>query len=160
QTGMPDVELLVRLINRLDPTFRKPYFWGAYATTFRKQIPTEDEYRGSAEILRRALEVFPDDWELNWLLGLRLFFDLTSGGAHEVARRKDEGAAYIERAMHLPNSPKDLPILAAIMRTRLGQKERALRELREMILNTDDEKARTPLQRRYAQLASSVAGNE
>src|SRR5262245_7974242 len=35
QTGMPDVELLVRLINTLDPRFHKPYLWGAYATTFR-----------------------------------------------------------------------------------------------------------------------------
>jgi len=159
-TGMPDTEGLVRLINVLDPTFRKAYIWGAYATTFRNQFATQDEYEASVEILRRAVAQFPSDWEFSWVLGLRLFLDVKTGTPEELHRRKEEGAMYIERAMHQPKAPGDLPLLAASIRTALGQKEQALRDLREMILNTEDEVARAKLQARYAALASEAAGRE
>jgi hypothetical protein len=160
ETGIPDAEKLVLLVNRLDPQFRRAYIWGAHAMPFRRKFATEDEYRASVDVLRRGVAIFPDDWELNWLLGLRLALDLKSGSAEEVRRRKEEGAGYIERAMRLPGAPPDLPILAASVRTGLGQKERALRELREMILNTEDEKARLQLKERYARMVSDVASHE
>src|SRR5262245_50576434 len=31
--AMPDVEPMLELINAFDPWFRRPYIWGAYATT-------------------------------------------------------------------------------------------------------------------------------
>jgi hypothetical protein len=159
--GMPDVESLILLINRLDPHFRKPYQWGSFASTFREDGPaTQAEYRSSVEILRRGLEVFPRDWELNWLLGLRLFLDLKPADPAERKKLQDEGAMYIERAMRLPRAPSDLPILAASLRTKLGQKDRALRALREMILITEDPKARERLERQYAGLASESAADE
>jgi hypothetical protein len=159
--GMPDVEKLVLLINRLDPWFHRVYLWGAHATTFRtKAGATQDEYRASIDILRRAVEIFPGDWELAWLLGVRLFFDLKPSTKAEETPQREEGAMYIERAMRLPGAPTDLPLLAASLRTRLGQKERALRELREMILTTEDEKARAVLEQRYALLADETASNE
>lgn len=160
--GMPDVEKLVLLINRLDPWFHRVYMWGAHATTFRSTTggATQQEYLASIEILRRAVEVFPGEWEPAWLLGVRLFFDVKPKTPEEQSRNHEEGAMYIERAMRLPGAPNDLPLLAASLRTRLGQKERALRELREMILTTEDEKARTLLQQRYALMADETASNE
>ena len=112
------------------------------------------------DILRRGVAVFPNDWELSWLLGLRLFYDLKAPTPEEQKRQQEEGAMYIERAMRLPNAPGDLPLLAASLRTKLGQKERALRELREMILITEDEKARETLEARYAVMASEDASND
>ncbi len=159
-TGNPDTEQLVRLVNVLDPVFRKAYIWGAYATTMRNGFATEEEYRSSVEVLRRGLEVFPNDWELNWILGIRLFTEMKSGTDEEQRQRKEEGAMYIERAMYSPKAPSDLPILAASLRTRLGQKEQALRDLREMIFNTEDEKARALLVAKYSVLASETASHE
>ncbi len=159
-TGMPDTEALVRLVNTLDPRFRKPYIWGAYATTFRNRFATPAEYRASVEVLRRAVEQYPDDWEFAWVLGLRLFLDVKATSPEEETRLKEEGAAYIERAMRLPKAPSDLPLLAASFRSRLGQKEHALRDLREMILNTQDEKGRQELVNRYAALVSETASHE
>jgi hypothetical protein len=165
-TGMPDTESLVKLVNTLDPTFRKPYIWGAYATTFRQPagpnrlVSTPDEYRASVDILRRGVQVFPGDWELAWVLGVRLYLDLKGDSPEEQTRNQEEGATYIERAMHLPDAPRHLPILAASLRTKLGQKEKALRDLREMILITEDEKARAELVRRYAAMASDTASHE
>lgn len=159
-TGMPDTEALVRLVNVLDPYFRKAYMWGAYATTMRSGMATNDEYASSIEVLKRGLKVFPNDWEFNWILGVRLFMEVKGGTEEDEAKRKEEGVMYIERAMHNPKAPPDLPLLAASLRTQLGHKEQALRDLREMILNIDDAKAREKLQARYNALASETAGNE
>jgi hypothetical protein len=159
-TGMPDTESLARLLNVLDPYFRRPYIWGAYATTMRNGFATQEEYASSVEILRRGVAVFPDDWELNWILGVRLFTELRTGTDEERRARKEEGAMHIERAMYAPDAPSDLPILAASLRTRLGQKEQALRDLREMIFNVRDEKARELLVAKYAALASETASHE
>ncbi len=160
ETGMPDTEALVRLVNTLDPHFRKAYMWGAYATTMRNGTATNEEYASSVDVLKRGLKVYPTDWELNWILGIRLFMEIKGGSEEEETKRKEEGVMYIERAMHNPKAPPDLPLLAASLRTQLGHKEQALRDLREMILNTDDEKAREKLQARYNALASETAGNE
>jgi hypothetical protein len=159
-TGNPDTEALVRLVNTLDPHFRTPYVWGAYATTMRSGFATQEEYQASVEVLRRGLQVFPDDWELAWILGIRLYTELRTGSEDEQRQRKEEGAMYIERAMHAPGSPPDLPILAATLRTRLGQKEQALRDLREMILKVEDATARELLVAKYAALASETASHE
>ena len=114
----------------------------------------------SVEILRRGVAAFPRDWELAWVLGLRLFLDVKGGTEAEERQRKEEGAAYIEHAMRLPGAPNTLPYLAASLRSKLGQKERALHDLREMILNTEDEKARAELVARYSFLVNDTASNE
>lgn len=159
-TGMPDTEALVRLVNTLDPRFRYAYLWGAYSVLYREQAPTQAEFRSSIDVLRRAVKVFPDDWEFHWLLGMRLFLDLKPVDPVEAEKAKEEGVAHIEQAMHSPKAPSDLPFLAASLRTRLGQKEHALRDLREMILKTEDRKARAELENRYAFLASQAASQE
>jgi hypothetical protein len=157
KTALGHVDKLLELVNTLDPRFRRPYHWGGYATTFRQGGPTQDEYRASIAVLERGAEEFPDDWEMAWLLGTRYFLDLKGRDEAETQRFKELGAAWIERAMRLPDAPSDLPLLAASMRTKLGQRERALGQLREMMLTTTDEKVRKQLEERYAELASSDA---
>ncbi len=152
--SMQDVEPLVEVVNALDPYFRKPYLWGAYATTFRQKAATLAEFRASVDILERGAKMFPEDWELAWMLGLRYFADLTSDDPVEQRQLKEIGVTYIEHAMRMPGAPPDLPTLAAALRGQLGQHERALRELREMILATDPGPARDKLIARYQQLSS------
>ena len=156
-SSLADVEPLVALVNAFDPTFRRPYMWGALASVFRQREATQAEYRASAEILERGLKAFPDDWELAWLLGIRDFFDIKSDDPVEQERLRDTGAGLVEHAMHMKGASHDLPLLAASMRGRLGQRLRALRELREMILTTEDPEARKTLELRYASLASEDA---
>jgi hypothetical protein len=156
-TGIPDVEKLIDLINTLDPTFRRPYEWGARATVFRQQIATQDEYRASVAILRRAVAQFPQDAELNWMLGFSLFYDLRPDDPDERAKLQEEGAWTMERAMHMPGASPRYPLDLVAMRTHMGQTERALRDLREMILNTQDDKARTELLARYEALRGQRA---
>ncbi|HKA88166.1 MAG TPA: hypothetical protein VKE22_10885 [Haliangiales bacterium] len=160
QTGVPDVDKLVELVNALDPQFRRPYRWGSLATVFRRRVATPAEYATSVKILRRGIEAFPRDWELHWGLGIRLYFDIKGKDAEEERRLREEGAAEIERAMRLPGAPPTLPVTALAMRTRLGQRDRALREMREMLVATDDPKVRAELQRQYADLESQDVSEE
>lgn len=153
---LADVEPLVELVNTLDPWFRRPYVWGGYATTYRQKIPTQEEFRSSIEILERGLERFPCDWEMHWVLGLRYYMDLRVDDPDEQRRLKELGADHIERAMRCPGADPRLPITAAAFRTQLGQKDRALKELREMILHTEDPKARETLMQRYQGLLGGM----
>jgi hypothetical protein len=153
-SSLADVDPLLMLVNALDPHFRRPYVWGAYATTFRQGGLKPEEVAASIAVLERGVQAFPEDWELQWILGLRYYLDMKSDDPAKQREYKELGAQHIERAMRLPNAPADLATLAATLRTDLGQKERALKELREMILNTTDETARARLLDRYAALAS------
>lgn len=150
------VDPLLEVVNALDPSFYPAYRWGAYATTYRKGTATQEEFEASVRVLERGLARFPEDWELHWLYGLRLAYDLKSDDPAVMARNRDLAASHMETAMRLPGAPADLALTAASLRTRLGQKDRALRELREMILTTDDPKARARLEARYGELASEA----
>ncbi len=158
--NLDEVDALLELVNTLDPHFRRPYRWGGYATTYRGGASTENEFWGSIRVLERGLAALPDDWELAWLLGLRYAYDLKGKTPEEQRAHREKGAEYLESAMRMPSSPADLPLVAASLRTKLGQKDRALRELREMILTTENEKTRRLLQQRYAALASENMGEE
>jgi len=157
QTDLPDVETLLALVNRFDPHFRRPYWRGAYGLVYRQGPATAEEFQASVDILERGLQTFPEDWELTWLLGLRYYLDVKSDDPVKQREYKELGASYIEKAMRLPRAPSDLPVLAATLRTRLGQRDRALRELREMILTQTDPAAREQLIAKYRSLASADA---
>ncbi len=158
QTDLPDVGPLLALVNTFDPHFRRPYWWGAYGVVYRRGAATAAEFQASIAILERGLETFPEDWELTWLLGLRYYLDMKTDDPVKQREYKELGASYIEKAMRLPGAPSDLPVLAATLRTRLGQRDRALRELREMILTQNDPQVREQLIAKYRGLASADAG--
>ncbi|MBI4509659.1 MAG: hypothetical protein HY698_08470 [Deltaproteobacteria bacterium] len=158
-TRLLDVEPLLLVVNTLDPKFRRPYIWGNYATTFRAGTATQEEFRSSVEILKRGAAALPDDWEIFWMLGVRHAYDLRSNDPKEQQQFKEQAADYMEHAMRLKGAPSDLPLKAAQLRTKLGQKDRALRELREMILTTEDQEGRAKLIERYRMLASEEAGD-
>jgi DNA-binding TFAR19-related protein (PDSD5 family) len=88
------------------------------------------------------MEEFPDDYRHFWAAGARYYFDLKPADEEERRRLREKGAALIEEAMYKPNAPPDLATTAAAMRSKLGQHERALDALRQMILVTDNAKAR------------------
>lgn len=153
-SSLRDVDRLLELVNAFDPHFRRPYRWGGYATTHRTGQATQEEFRASIAVLERGLRAFPNDWELLWILGLRYAYDLRSDDPAEKRRFLETGAGYLERAMRAPGAPDDLAVQAASMRTRLGQRERAIQELTEMLLSTENPRARKRLGERLAALTS------
>lgn len=153
------VDALVGAVNALDPQFRRPYRWGAFATTYKNGAATQAEFEASVRVLERGVKAFPEDHELLWLLGLRYTFDLTPKDDAEKTRNAELGATYMERAMRAPGAPATYALSAAALRTRLGQTERALKELEEMILNTSDPRARAQLEAKYRDLADAGAAD-
>jgi hypothetical protein len=160
--GIRDLEALLAVTNALDPWFKAPYRWGSNALVFTERagqrlLTNADDLLASVRLLERAIQRFPDDWEFRWQLGLMYYLDLPADDPDGRRRLQEIGAAYMEQAMRRPGAPDDLPLVAASLRTRLGQKDRALANLREMIMSTRDPAARRKLEERYAALASEEA---
>ena len=154
--GDADFRYLERFIDNviaLDPRFKRVYKWAAYSVTFKETHATQEEYRLAVRYLESGMRAFPDDYECFWNAGIRYFLDLYSEDPVERQHFRERGAQFIEQAMRKKNAPKDLATFAASLRVKLGQKERALTDLREMILLTESADAQEVLVRRYNQLA-------
>jgi hypothetical protein len=156
--GESDFRYLRRFIDNviaLDPRFEKLYRWAAYAVTFKQNRATQEEFRLSVHYLERGIREFPERYELFWLLGLRYWLDLEPKDEAERRRFRERGAELIEIAMRKPDAPPDLATFAASLRSRMGQRERAMSELREMILTTDNPQARRRMLARLRELSDS-----
>jgi hypothetical protein len=149
------LDKFIENILALDPKFYRVYRWAAYAVTFKANRATQDEYLASVRYLERGIREFPDRYELFWLLGLRYWLDLRPDDPAEQRRNRERAADLIEQAMRKPDAPPTLPTLAATMRTKLGQHARARRELLEMLLTTENKRARERLLTRYGSLVES-----
>lgn len=139
---LSQLEQLLDLIVALDPRFKPMYEWAAYAVVFRTGTATQAEYRSSLRYLERAMREFPDDYVYFWMAGSRYYFDLDAPDERTRHAYRERGAALIEEAMRKPNAPPDLATTAANMRSRLGQHERAIESLRQMVMITDNDEAR------------------
>jgi hypothetical protein len=147
------LEPFIDTVIALDPRFERIYKWAAYAVLFKEERATREEFLTSIRYLERGIAAFPEGYELYMIAGQRYFLDLYSEDPDERRRLRERGAQLIEEAMRKKDAPATLALFAAALRTRLGQKERALHDLREMILMTQDEEARKRLLARYAQIA-------
>jgi hypothetical protein len=137
----------------LDPKFKRVYEWGSYAVTFQGGRVELEEYELSVRYLERGMQEFPDHWRYFWLAGIRYYIDLESEDPAEQRRLREHGAALIEQAMHKPDAPENMALLAAGLRSDLGQHERALDNLRQIILTTDNAEAQEKLIQTYRGLA-------
>ncbi len=139
---LSQLEQLLDLIVALDPRFKPMYEWAAYAVVFRTGTATQAEYRSSLRYLEQAMREFPDDYLYFWIAGSRYYFDLDAPDQKTRRAYRERGAALIEEAMRKPNAPPDLATTAANMRSRLGQHQRAIESLRQMVMITDNDEAR------------------
>ena len=161
--GDADFRYLERFIDNvlaLDPRFHRAYKWAAYSVTFQNERATQEEYRLAIKYLELGMKAFPDDYEFFWSAGIRYFLDLYSEDPEERRSYRERGAELMEQAMRKPNAPDGLASFAASLRMKLGQKQQALANLREMILLTQDEEAQATLLRRYQSLAGEEFPDE
>lgn len=142
----------------LDPKFKRVYRWAAYAMTHQQGYATQEEFHDSIKYLELGIQAYPDNYELYWLAGMRYWLDLEAPDDPDRERRwRERGAELIEQAMRKPDAPDTLATLAATIRTKLGQRERAKANLREMVLTTDNKKARQKLLDRIVYLDQDTA---
>jgi tetratricopeptide (TPR) repeat protein len=151
------VAALVEAVVALDPEYHRIYEWGARAITLAGRGVDNDAYRRALAVLEAGAERFPDDWKLPYLAGEIYTQDLVTKDPAERRAWDERGTLLTESAIRKPNAPAEAATWAATMRTRLGQHQRAVDGLREMLLVTNDDTARTRLLAKLADLEASSA---
>lgn len=143
---------LVEAIVALDPRFERVYpFTGAALSAIGTE-PSQDDLLASIRILERGMAEFPDNCKIPLLAGQVYTVELESPDPEQTRRWQLEGAKMLERAVRLKGCPKDVGTFVAHLRSKLGQRDKAVRDLRELIVYTDDPKQRQALIEKLAEL--------
>lgn len=118
----------------LDPDFRAVYPWVATAAIYRPGDVDVDTGLRAADYLRRAVERWPEDGELQWDYGSLLRFELAPLVTDPVKKRAllERAAPHLEIAARLGAGPAWLAINSIDLLNKLGRTEQAIRHLTEM----------------------------
>jgi hypothetical protein len=160
--GGPDstargVAALVEAIVALDPRYQRIYEWGGRAITLASHGVDNAAHLRAIAVLEAGMAAFPDDWKLPYLAGEIYTQDLVTRDPAQRRAWDERGTLYTESAIRKPNAPAQAATWAATMRTRLGQHQRAVDGLREMVLVTTDDDARARLLAKLAELEQTSA---
>ncbi|MEO7734605.1 MAG: hypothetical protein ABIY55_26855 [Kofleriaceae bacterium] len=157
ETTANGVAGLVEAVVALDPQYQVIYEWGARAITLAGRGVDNAAYLRALAVLETGGRAFPDDWKLPYLAGQIYTQDLQTKDAAQRRAWDERGTLLTESAIRKPNAPAEAATWAATMRTRLGQHQRAVDGLREMLLVTDDDLARSRLLTKLAALEHDSA---
>jgi len=136
---------LAEAIVALDPRFHRVYDHGSNAMTLAKLGVTQSVYLRAIALLEHGMREFPDDWRLPYVAGQIYTQDLETDNPVLERAWDEKGVLLIESAIRKPGAPARLATWTAMMRTKLGEHERAVAGLREMLLVTTDAEARKRL---------------
>ena len=148
---------LVEAMVALDPQYHQLYEWGARAITLASRGLDNAAYLRALAVLDTGSRAFPDDYKLPLLAGEIYTQDLQTTDPAQRRAWDERGTLLTESAIRKPNAPIEAATWAATMRTRLGQRQRAVDGLREMLLVTDDDSARARLLGKLADLEHDAA---
>ena len=151
------IAALVEAIIALDPQYHRIYEWGARAITMAGRGVDNAAYLRAVAVLEAGAREFPDDWKLPYLAGEIFTQDLQTKDPAERRTWDERGTLLTESAIRKPTAPAQAATWAATMRTRLGQHQRAIDGLREMLLVTDDSSTRSRLLDKLAELENASA---
>ncbi len=140
----------------LDPRWKTPYRWAGVATMYNGQAITRERILASNHFLKLGIEHFPSDWELPFMLGCNLLFELKAKDATEHARFTSEGADWIRRAALVGGAPPWAALLAATILRKEGREDAALRHLEQVYYSTTDERTRQEVHNRLLALKTSI----
>jgi hypothetical protein len=140
-----------------DPRYRMIYEWCARAMTLARKGVDQRTHLRAIALLERGAREFPDDWRIPYTAGQMYLLDLQTEDPAQRSAWNDRGARLIEAAIRKPNAPAEAATTAAVMRTRLGQHQRAIDGLREMLLITGDATARRRILDKLAELSKTSA---
>ncbi|HEY1557295.1 MAG TPA: hypothetical protein VGF94_20805 [Kofleriaceae bacterium] len=149
------IAAVVDAIVALDPKFRPIYLSGAHALTLANHGVTQDTLLHAIAVLQRGAKEFPDDYKIPELAAELYTGDLKTTDPAQRRAWDEKGTALMESALRKPGAPSWAATWAAHMRSKLGQKQEAIANLREMILLTRDVEARKKMIDKLAQLEDS-----
>jgi hypothetical protein len=153
---------LCEALVELDPHFHRPYEFCGNAMSFAWKGVDQAIYLRAIAILERGTKLFPQDWRLPNLAGQIYTQDLKTDDPKQRREWDEKGTLLVESAIRKPGAPAEFQEWASLMRSKLGQHERAVEGLREMLLLTTDLEARKHMIARLAELektnADAIAG--
>lgn len=123
----PYISKIINVVTTLDPYVGHPYRFGAIWLT-----DSPESVRKANEMLRRGIEVHPDDWRNYFYLGYNLFYYLNENEA---------AAKVLEQCSAIEGSPAYLPRLVARLRSEHADLESAAIFLSELVRSTESEDA-------------------
>ena len=148
---------LCEAIVAADPQLREAYAWCARAMTLARYGVDQRARLRAIALLERGARELPDDWRIPYTAGQMYMLDLETEDPAERRAWDERGARLIEAAIHKPDAPAEAAATAAFLRTKLGQRQRAIDGLREMLLITSDRAARARLLDKLAELTRGSA---
>jgi DNA-binding transcriptional ArsR family regulator len=140
-----------------DPQYRMVYEWCAHAMSLARTGVDQRTYLRAIALLERGMQELPDDWRIPYTAGQMYMLDLQTDDPAQRRAWNERGALLIEAAIRKPNAPADAATLAAALRTKLGQRQRAIDDLRELLLITGDDAARRRILDKLAELSHASA---
>lgn len=136
----------------LDPKFVPIYNYAPNAITIAESGVDQAALLRSVALLEKGAEQFPDDWRLPYLAGQIYIQDLQTDDEEQRKAWRERGTLLVESAIRKPGAPLQAATWVAALRTRLGQHQRAVQGLRELLLVTPDGPARTRMIEALAKL--------
>lgn len=155
-TTSSGVRHLIEAIAALDPGFEAPMTWGATAMQSFTMKLTNEDYLAVLRVIEAAMERFPREYRLPQRAGEIYALRLRSDDPAQQRAWKARGAALLARSVRLPGSPGDLGTYVAHLESQLGQHDKAVRDLRELIYYTTNADTKRRL---TAKLAKLTQGN-
>jgi len=149
---------LCEAILAADPQLRAMYEWCARAMTLARAGVDRGTYLRAIALLEQGARELPDDWRIPYTAGQIYMLDLKTDDPAQRRAWDERGARLLEAAIRKPGAPADAATTAAVLRTRLGQRQRAIDGLREMLLVTGDDLARRRILDKLAELSKTDAG--
>ena len=146
---------LVVAMTALDPRFESALTWGSIAMQSITMKLDQRDYLEIVAVLERGMKEFPKNYNLPLRAGEIYVRNLKSDDPSQQRAWKQTGTVLLSRAVRLPDAPKDLGTYVAHLETELGQREQAIRDLRELITYTTKPSDRNKLVKKLALLTNT-----
>jgi len=152
ENSAQDIAALAEAVVALDPYFRRVYEIGAVAMTAAKSGVDNAVKLRAIALLEEGARRFPTNWRFPNIAGQIYLVDLETNDPAQRRAWDEKGALLLETAARKPNAPAEASIHAAVLQSKFGRKQRAIDSLREILLITSDENARTRVIEKLAEL--------
>jgi hypothetical protein len=141
----------------LDPWFERIYEFGANAATVAHSHVDQSVILRAIALLERGSKMFPRSWSIPMLAGQMCIQDLQTDDPAQRRAWDERGVLLVESAIRKPGAPQKAATWAAHIRSRLGQQERAIQGIRELLLVSQDKDVQAALLERLATLQAADA---
>jgi hypothetical protein len=150
---------LLEAIIALDPEFERVYGFIGAAMSGLTTEPSTDDLLAAIRLLEIGMQHFPASYRLPLVAGHIYTGELETDDPEQRKRWDLAGVLMFDRSTRVPGAPKTVATAAAHLRTKHGQREKAIEDLRELIVYTTDPGDRQLLVDKRAALSESSAAD-